>query len=278
MLQLATREGTPRVVPNAPSDERVTTNQSAAPEARAVHNVDESPHAAASALRDVGHEKRTPDAIDERGSRAADAEPSSHGTTAQPSDTAGEAARARKAVPVRSQDLSSAELRMEQSESARPPHVDRRVKRTAAAAAALPETAAKDEKRGTAQQKALHRREAAEPLIRPSDLDLTGVRTDATLGRQSTGRAMIEPAAARRRERHVAAQVTPLPSSLPAPLQNHNRETNESAAPNVHVSIGRVEIRAVVAPSAPVVAKRVNAKAPAMSLSDYLKGRNGVQR
>jgi hypothetical protein len=56
---------------------------------------------------------------------------------------------------------------------------------------------------------------------------------------------------------------------LPAATQASNANPSE---PVVHVTIGRVEIRAVPAPPAP---KRAAPTKPALSLSDYLQRRGG---
>jgi hypothetical protein len=70
---------------------------------------------------------------------------------------------------------------------------------------------------------------------------------------------MPQPAAATTTARRVIA-AAPLP-------------------PTVHVSIGRIEIRAVSAASGGLKSSRsTQASGPKLSLDDYLKSRNGAQR
>lgn len=62
----------------------------------------------------------------------------------------------------------------------------------------------------------------------------------------------------------------PKSSAIPAP------QTSANEPPAIHVTIGRVEVRAVMSPSAPP--KIASRAAPKLSLADYLKQRNGGAR
>jgi hypothetical protein len=68
----------------------------------------------------------------------------------------------------------------------------------------------------------------------------------------------------------IIGRRKPSPSSVPSPQPSSNEP------PAIHVTIGRVEVRAVMSPSAlPKARSRV---APRPSLEEYLKQRNGGAR
>jgi hypothetical protein len=66
---------------------------------------------------------------------------------------------------------------------------------------------------------------------------------------------------------------TPKVSIRPAPPEIARPAAAES--PTIHVTIGRVEIRAATAPPVP---RRASPRPPAMSLEQYLKQRRGASR
>jgi hypothetical protein len=71
-------------------------------------------------------------------------------------------------------------------------------------------------------------------------------------------------------------QVTPYVQSASAPLVEPARMT--PAAPVIRVSIGRVEVRAVMAQQAPSPPRPQARSGPSLSLEDYLKEREGGER
>jgi hypothetical protein len=79
-----------------------------------------------------------------------------------------------------------------------------------------------------------------------------------------------------REEASPPAQAILTPRLQQQPLVQSVQPTPANPAePVVHVTIGRVEIRAVAAPAA---TKRSTQSKPALSLSDYLDRRSGGQR
>jgi hypothetical protein len=76
------------------------------------------------------------------------------------------------------------------------------------------------------------------------------------------------------RETKVAVTEAVLAPRLPQPVEPQPTRSSETKAeePVIHVTIGRVEIRAV---TAPVAQKRTALSKTALSLSDYLQRRNG---
>lgn len=75
------------------------------------------------------------------------------------------------------------------------------------------------------------------------------------------------------RERPVRRREVPIahPASPAAPM--FRREPMPEAAPTIHVTIGRVDVRAVI-PGAPAPRTETGPRAPALSLEDYLAQRN----
>ena len=105
-------------------------------------------------------------------------------------------------------------------------------------------------------------------LHEPSD----GTPT-ASPGPKGEVQALVSPASVRRHDLAVPVQATLTPH-LPRPtvLEPAQPSVSKPAEPVVHVTIGRVEIRAVSTPPSP---KRAAPSKPALSLSDYLQRRNG---
>ncbi|MGW2250054.1 hypothetical protein ACWCXH_07630 [Kitasatospora sp. NPDC001660] len=68
-------------------------------------------------------------------------------------------------------------------------------------------------------------------------------------------------------------RARPVPASLVDPLLAPRRE-RAAAAPNVRITIGRVEVRANRQPPAPQPPRRIPGRRPAMSLEDYLRTRS----
>ncbi|MEE1782968.1 hypothetical protein PUR71_08570 [Streptomyces sp. SP17BM10] len=66
----------------------------------------------------------------------------------------------------------------------------------------------------------------------------------------------------------------PVPASIVDPLLVPRRE-RASAAPDVRITIGRVEVRAGHQPPTPQPPRRIPGRRPAMSLEDYLRTRAG---
>jgi len=84
------------------------------------------------------------------------------------------------------------------------------------------------------------------------------------------------PAAAAVRARNEAASTDPVPAPLSAALVGSPIRA-EPVTPSIHVTIGRVEVRAVSAPAEP--ARPRERKAPALlSLDQYLRQRNEGRR
>jgi hypothetical protein len=80
---------------------------------------------------------------------------------------------------------------------------------------------------------------------------------------EDQSRIVVQPAI-------IARHKPPKSSDLPAP------QTSANEPPAIHVTIGRVEVRAVMSPSAPP--KAASRAARKLSLEDYLKQRNGGGR
>jgi hypothetical protein len=77
--------------------------------------------------------------------------------------------------------------------------------------------------------------------------------------------------------------LQPRPSPMPRPAAATTTARRVIAAaplpPTVHVSIGRIEIRAVSAASGgPKSSRSIQSSGPKLSLDDYLKSRNGARR
>ena len=136
---------------------------------------------------------------------------------------------------------------------------------------AAPPTAAEQSKRGFDLQTALHPFGPHEPsrTISPpwrsqeekqSAADTEAARSLAAPGDETkrgpapSGRATLQPRT--RRERYTSAM---------------ERDGGGEAAPDVYISIGRVEVRATVSESAPV---REKPRTPHLALADYLKSRD----
>jgi hypothetical protein len=91
---------------------------------------------------------------------------------------------------------------------------------------------------------------------------------------------IVERAAAGPAAEPAAEPKRPAPAVVPAPAPQPTRaawpELASEAAPTVQVTIGRIEVRAILpappAPAAPPVRR------PATSLEDYLRARNGENR
>lgn len=81
--------------------------------------------------------------------------------------------------------------------------------------------------------------------------------------------------------RHSALQpsLAPLPHPAASTVARRMIASAAPLPPTVHVSIGRIDIRAVGAGSAgPKASRSAQASGPTLSLDDYLKSRNGGQR
>lgn len=73
-----------------------------------------------------------------------------------------------------------------------------------------------------------------------------------------------------------ATRVSPLSESLP-PSQPESPEMAEQT-PTIRVTIGRIEVRAIIEPSSPASRRAPARPAPQLSLADYLKQRGGGRR
>jgi hypothetical protein len=124
------------------------------------------------------------------------------------------------------------------------------------------------------------RRDAAAPEARPAALTRReAVEPRRTVSPEATPeqplaawQAVLVP----RLPRHdfvMPPSRPPIGSAIGSPMQP---PTTRAAEPTVHVTIGRVEIRAVQAPAA--ASKRSVPPKPTLSLADYLDRRNGGRR
>ena len=108
------------------------------------------------------------------------------------------------------------------------------------------------------------------PVPRPPALRSTHGSTEPT---SETSAAVPRAAQAR----PAVSRVSPAPSSLES--SRHSRVArNDSSSPRaIHITIGRIEVRAVHPPPEPVV-QRPRPASPKISLDEYLKQRNGGRR
>lgn len=115
----------------------------------------------------------------------------------------------------------------------------------------------------------------AERVIRPVVVE----RAPATAEARPSVQPRAMPAAPMMRPR--LEPVAPIAAKEP-PSDASGRGDDEAqlpaAAPTIHVSIGRVEVRAVSAPAAGVRPRPASASTPAVSLDDYLRSRDGGRR
>jgi hypothetical protein len=106
---------------------------------------------------------------------------------------------------------------------------------------------------------------------------------DVAPSEQPAGRAALQPASSRRQAaEHVRVvrrdelDLSPArqPALRPVALQAATPAATPAAepAPDVHVTIGRIEVRAVPAPPAPAAVER---RPPVMTLEEYLRRRAG---
>jgi hypothetical protein len=100
------------------------------------------------------------------------------------------------------------------------------------------------------------------------------VQLEATNG----GRGVFDRPAVERAERR-ADVVCPLPAAI-AGQGELSPPANESAPPVIRVTIGRIEVRAVLSPtSSPAAERPAPARtSPVLSLDEYLKQHSGRQR
>jgi hypothetical protein len=76
----------------------------------------------------------------------------------------------------------------------------------------------------------------------------------------------------------VVAQPQITSSSEPPAPVSVEHVSAPDASPTIRVSIGRVEVRAIMPPAPPAPRTRPERRGPALSLDEYLKRRNGGQR
>lgn len=129
----------------------------------------------------------------------------------------------------------------------------------------------------------LHDATSLAPVGAPRALSPVGDGQPVRPARPSTAPAVPDvPAADTSAERPAARPPTAAPPSLrpPAPASRAIRAEREPAeirgGPTIHVTIGRVDVRAVVAPVA--APPRPTAPSETSSLEDYLRGRAGGRR
>lgn len=77
-------------------------------------------------------------------------------------------------------------------------------------------------------------------------------------------------------EGRAATRVSP-PSGSPTAFQPEQREMPEQT-PTIRVTIGRIDVRAIIEPSSPASHRTPARPAPQLSLADYLKQRSGGRR
>ena len=96
---------------------------------------------------------------------------------------------------------------------------------------------------------------------------------------QSSTVPFVDPSQASRGSRQKQGVLVEPPVARPAisrrPAGDMQAPTQASAAPNVHVTIGRIELRAA-APAAAPAFSRSDAARPALTLTDYLERRNAT--
>jgi hypothetical protein len=88
----------------------------------------------------------------------------------------------------------------------------------------------------------------------------------------------VQPAAPARviAQPQVAVAAAARPAALDAAAGKLNAQQEPPPAPTIHVTIGRIEVRATPAPSSALPSRPK--PAPTMSLDDYLRQRNGGSR
>jgi hypothetical protein len=97
------------------------------------------------------------------------------------------------------------------------------------------------------------------------------VPTSETPPAVATPKHVVAPA------RTTVSRVSPAPSSF-EPARNSRAARNDSSSPRaIHITIGRIEVRAVHPPPEPVPRRSAPAS-PKISLEQYLKDRNGGRR
>jgi hypothetical protein len=100
---------------------------------------------------------------------------------------------------------------------------------------------------------------------RNASSDITRMKPPSTDGAPA-GRVRVEPGASQHaRSRPVTPDLTRTAPDTPP-------------APEIHVSIGRIEVRAAMAPVTPTPRPRASATGPALSLEAYLRGRQEGSR
>jgi hypothetical protein len=75
---------------------------------------------------------------------------------------------------------------------------------------------------------------------------------------------------------HPVAASVPSAARVPVPPPTRSAARREPSAPDVHISIGRVEVRAATEPVVPP--RRERRAEPLLSLDDYLRSRAGGDR
>jgi hypothetical protein len=110
-------------------------------------------------------------------------------------------------------------------------------------------------------------RPVAEPRVKGSTAT-SSIASLRAMRATPVTRPRLEPVA------HVAAKE----SASSASARGDGEAQAPAAAPAIHVSIGRVEVRAVSAPAAGTRARPASASTPAVSLDDYLRSRDGGRR
>ena len=109
----------------------------------------------------------------------------------------------------------------------------------------------------------------------------TKVMTDYLLRSEVLKRHTIQPLVTKRQSRplNIQQRLQNNVQNEPAKLERRavTRET-DTEIPTVRVSVGRIEIRAIVPPAPPQPSTKVERKNPTLTLNDYLKQRDGGKR
>ena len=127
--------------------------------------------------------------------------------------------------------------------------------------------------RGTVEAPPLRKTSAAPAIVAPPRADTSR----ALAPDSSPAHAGVRPTPALPAARHSSQTVAELPAHRPAPraaraIDVEGPHIAPSSSPTVHVSIGRIDVRAIATSAAP---PRVRPPTPASgtSLEDYLRGR-----
>ena len=121
----------------------------------------------------------------------------------------------------------------------------------------------------------------ATPLVPTAAAQRTSATPVPAPARESVDVGASTPAVAAPPARRRGPALEPVPDRRPAtpappPIRVAHERTASRFSPTIHVSIGRVDVRAIVAQAAP--SPRQAPASDRLSLEDYLRGRSGRTR